>query len=98
MTSITPPGAWGTCGPGPRDTPFPRGSSRRARNGASRGRRGRCRLVAVGQEPDCPRNACWALGHLCAEDAVPPLQDRARSDGNADVRTRASWALAEING
>ena len=41
-------------------------------------------------------NACWALGHLRAREAEPVLEQRAQDDENADVRTRASWALAQI--
>jgi len=49
------------------------------------------------ENPLVRENACWALGHLCARDATSALEDRAHDDDNADVRTRASWALAQIN-
>ena len=49
------------------------------------------------ENPLVRENACWALGHLCARDATSALEDRAHGDDNADVRTRASWALAQIN-
>ena len=49
------------------------------------------------ENPLVRENACWALGYLCAQDATPALEGRARDDDNADVRTRASWALAQIN-
>jgi HEAT repeat protein len=49
------------------------------------------------ESPLVRENACWALGHLCARDATSALEDRAHGDDNADVRTRASWALAQIN-
>ena len=49
------------------------------------------------ENPLVRENACWALGHLCARDATSTLEDRSRSDDNADVRTRASWAIAQIN-
>jgi hypothetical protein len=49
------------------------------------------------ENPLVRENACWALGYLCARDATSTLEDRAHGDDNADVRTRASWALAQIN-
>ena len=49
------------------------------------------------ENPLVRENACWALGYLCARDTISVLEDRARGDDNADVRTRASWALAQIN-
>jgi hypothetical protein len=42
-------------------------------------------------------NACWALGYLCARDATSALENRVDNDDNPDVRTRASWALAQID-
>ncbi|GAA0529162.1 HEAT repeat domain-containing protein [Halorubrum aquaticum] len=50
------------------------------------------------EDPRVRENACWALGYLAAQDATAPLEDRAHGDKNADVRTRASWALDQING
>jgi HEAT repeat protein len=47
-------------------------------------------------DPRVRENACWALGYLAAQDATAPLEDRAHGDENADVRTRASWALDQI--
>jgi HEAT repeat protein len=49
------------------------------------------------ENPLVRENACWALGHLGAQDAITALEARARGDDNADVRTRASWALAQIH-
>ena len=49
-------------------------------------------------DPRVRENACWALGYLVAQDATAPLENRAHGDENADVRTRASWALDQING
>ncbi|MDB2250000.1 HEAT repeat domain-containing protein [Halorubrum ezzemoulense] len=49
-------------------------------------------------DPRVRENACWALGYLAAQDATSTLKDRAHGDENADVRTRASWALNQING
>ena len=48
-------------------------------------------------DPRVRENACWALGYLAAQDATSTLKDRAHGDENADVRTRASWALDQIN-
>ena len=42
-------------------------------------------------------NARWALGRLFSPDTTSTLADRTRGDGNVDVRTRASWALAQVN-
>lgn len=49
------------------------------------------------EDPIVRENACWALGYLCAREATSALKARAHDDDNADVRTRASWALAQIN-
>ena len=38
-------------------------------------------------------NACWALGHLEADTARTELESVAVDDEDADVRTRAQWAL-----
>ena len=57
----------------------------------------RIRFLETVENPLVRENACWALGYLCARDATSALKDRARDDDNADVRTRASWALAQIN-
>lgn len=48
------------------------------------------------ENPLVRENACWALGHLSARDAASALEERAHGDENADVRTRASWALTRI--
>ena len=48
------------------------------------------------EHPLVRKNACWALGHLRAREARSDLEDRAHGDENADVRTRASWALRRI--
>ncbi|WP_144927840.1 HEAT repeat domain-containing protein [Halorubrum salsamenti] len=48
-------------------------------------------------DPRVRENGCWALGYLSAKEAISELEDRARGDDNADVRKRASWALAQIN-
>ncbi|MFC7233428.1 HEAT repeat domain-containing protein [Saliphagus sp. GCM10025308] len=48
------------------------------------------------ESPLVRENACWGLGYLSARDAVSTLEERAHDDENADVRERASWALAQI--
>lgn len=49
------------------------------------------------EDPRVRENACWALGYLRAHEATEPLQETAQSDGNEDVRTRADWALTQID-
>lgn len=41
-------------------------------------------------------NACWALGYVGDDEAIPALKYVAGTDDDADVRERASWALARI--
>ena len=48
-------------------------------------------------DPRVRENACWALGYLGAQEAQSSLEERAHGDESADVRTRASWALARID-
>ncbi|WP_049894125.1 HEAT repeat domain-containing protein [Salinarchaeum sp. Harcht-Bsk1] len=47
-------------------------------------------------DPTVRENACWALGHVQADTAASSLQRVAGNDEEADVRTRAMWALSEI--
>jgi HEAT repeat protein len=47
-------------------------------------------------DPRVRENACWALGRLEADEATAPLQERARTDEEDAIRTRAQWALAQI--
>lgn len=49
-------------------------------------------------EPFVRENACWALGYLDAHEAEDALQERAYSDENEDVRTRAQWAVTQLSG
>jgi len=41
-------------------------------------------------------NACWGLGYLEDETAKPDLERISRTDDSDDVRTRAMWAIAQI--
>lgn len=43
-------------------------------------------------------NACWALGYLGsrADAALDRLEACRTDDEHADVRTRAQWAIAQI--
>jgi HEAT repeat protein len=47
-------------------------------------------------DPTVRENACWILGYLRATEAQPPLETRIDDDTNQDVRTRAAWALSQI--
>jgi HEAT repeat protein len=49
------------------------------------------------ENPLVRENACWALGHLSACEAISALEDRAKNDENTAVCTQASWALTQIN-
>jgi hypothetical protein len=42
-------------------------------------------------------NSCWALGHLQAAEASSKLDAIRTSDADEQVRTRAAWAVSEIN-
>lgn len=41
-------------------------------------------------------NACWALGHLRANEAAPNLDALQTADDDEQVRKRASWAFSEV--
>ncbi len=47
-------------------------------------------------DPRVRENACWTLGYLRSSDAHALLEERVTEDTNEDVRTRAAWALSQI--
>ncbi len=42
-------------------------------------------------------HACWVLGHCKASEAKTPLTKRRREDPEESVRSRAAWALSQLD-
>ncbi|SDF96061.1 HEAT repeat domain-containing protein [Halorientalis regularis] len=56
------------------------------------------RTLLDDDHPVVRKNACWALGHLGDDTAKSTLETISETDDDEDVRTRAMWAVAQIEG